>query len=127
MERKTGYKKWLSALLPIAIFIILSNIPPLKWIYAWHDQDDYNYTTYDGSFTFSETQFQRRDFRMCKSIFIDLTKSNELPDSSALYRLNKNRVWKFWRWGGDYLFKEKYRLHFIEWSDVDKRNNWVFF
>lgn len=102
------------------VIIVMSNFPPLKWIYTWFDQDDYNYTTYDGSFTFSESQFKGRDFKMCESTFTNLKTSGQLPDSSRLYRLNENSIWKFWRWG-DYLLKKKYKLIFLDWSEVKQR------
>jgi len=119
-KKNTGrYFLWL-----LIIFVVISNIPPVKWIYTWFAPDDYDYSTYNGSFTFDEIQFKGRDFRMCKDLFIKLKESHELPDSSRLYRLNKISIWKFWRWS-DYLFKEKYWLPFLNWADVQKRRGHV--
>ena len=103
----------------ILVFLVLCNIPPLKWIFTWFDHDDYQYSNYNGSFTFQEIQFKGDDFDLCMYRFNNLKKTGEISDT-VLYRLNRNNPFKFWRYA-DYLLKAKYHLPYQPWDEIKKR------
>ena len=109
----------------IAVFsiIILSNIPPFKWPFTWFDHDDYRFSTNNGSFTFQEFQFKNRDFAMGRGRFLYF-KNNCRCNNTILYRLNKNNLLKFWRYG-DYIFKKKYRLPYESWENIEARRGYI--
>jgi hypothetical protein len=107
------------AIVMFLVFLILCNLPPLKWPFTWFDHDDYRYSNDNGSFTYAEFQFKERDFAMGWRRFTDFKKECKCADTT-LFRLNHNNPFKFWRYG-DYLFKKKYRLPYQSWDKIEKR------
>ena len=99
-----------TAMIALLVIVIASNV--------FSQNHDCSYTNYTGSFTFEERNFNSRDFMMCLKKFNEFKSTNN-PDT-ILYRICGKSGLHFWNYA-DYLFKEKYKLPFIEWNEVKMR------
>ena len=64
----------------------------------------------------TKNAFKFRNFELCMvnwHAFKSIVKKD-----TTLYRLTKINVLNFWLWA-DYLFKEKYRLPYKSWKEID--------
>ena len=79
---------------------------------------DCSYSNYNGTFTFEERNFQSRDFMMCLKKFDEFKKTNN--SDTILYRICEKKGSHFWNYA-DYLFKEKYKLPYMDWKEIETR------
>ena len=79
---------------------------------------DCGFSSGDANFTFKEMNFGEYDFGVCQSRFQEFKKRN-LGDTT-LYRLCPKNIFHFWDYG-QYLFSEKYRLPYKQWSEIEAR------
>lgn len=93
----------------LGLFVLLNLFTP---------EPDCSYSNYTGSFTFAEMNFKERNFRNCEAKF-GIFKRQYRTDT-VLYRLRSKDLWQFWNYRR-YLCSDKYRLPYIEWSDVQLR------
>jgi hypothetical protein len=103
----------------VLVVVILTNVPPIKWVIG---QEDLLYSNASGTFTFAEMNFTSRNYKMCMNKF-HMFKAENKKDT-VLYKLEPVNPLKFWRWG-DYLTKEKYRLPYKHWEEIEARRGHV--
>jgi hypothetical protein len=96
------------------LIILIFNLTPAKWIAGY---DDLLYSNETGTFTFNEANYAGRNYQLCKVNFEEY-KKNEKTDT-ILYRITQKNFFKFWRWG-DYLTKEKYKLPYRDWKEIER-------
>jgi hypothetical protein len=100
-------------LIIFVIFIVVLNIPPIKYITG---PDDILYSNANGTFTFNETNFTGRNYGLCIDNFNAFKIDNK--KDTILYRITEMNFAKIWRWG-DYLTKEKYELPYKSWQEIE--------
>lgn len=96
----------------VIILIVLVNLPPIKWLTG----EDLLYSNATGTFTFDEVNYKGRNFELCMVNWYAFKSS--VKKDTTLYRVTTINVLKFWHWA-DYLFKEKYRLPYKSWTEID--------
>lgn len=101
------------AIILVLIFIVVLNIPPIKWFVG---SEDIMYSNINGSFTFVEANYAGRNYKLCIENF-QVFKSNNKTDT-VLYRISPINVLKIWRWF-DYIMKDKYGLPYKAWEEID--------
>ena len=99
-------------LLFLLLFIILSNLSPLRLFYK---ENDCRYSNGDGLFTYAEWNTEGDDFEECKFKFQDF-KNRKLGDT-VLYRVSSMDILHYWDYG-QYLFAKKYRTPYKDWNDI---------
>jgi hypothetical protein len=97
----------------LIIFIVVINIPPVKYITG---PDDILYSNANGTFTFNEANFTGRNYSLCIDNFNAFKSVNK--KDTILYRISHMNIAKIWRWG-DYLTKEKYKLPYKAWKEIE--------
>lgn len=100
----------------LTFILVLLTVVVLSNVFSQHH--DCSYSNYKGSFTFEERNFQNRDFMMCLKKFDEFKKTNN--SDTILYRICVKKGSHFWNYA-DYLFKEKYRLPYMNWEEIEVR------
>lgn len=99
-------------MITLGIFLILSNLPPIKPLLEMFFTPPYRYVTRDQMF---KDGYENN--RMGKSydevmLLFDQFKQEHNQPNAVLYRKFTIKPYKFWLWG-DYLFHPKYRLPYL--------------
>lgn len=97
----------------LILISILTNIPPLKWVWG---QEDLLYSNSNGSFTFDEVNNQGRNYKLCLENFQSFKATH--PNDTLLYRITSMNIFSFWRWA-NYLFDKKYKLPYKSWEEIE--------
>jgi|GEM_PF-2231778 len=99
----------------LLLFIAISNLPPIHWLYK---ENDCSFSSGSGLFTFSEMNFKGDDFNQCNHKFSEFRKRNS--GDTTLYRLCPMNIFHFWDYG-EYLFAKKYRVPYQPWQEIESR------
>ena len=105
----------------IILFIILSNIPPLSFIYKIaFDQTLYKYGNSDASFTVQDHLGKEHSgVFSIKGGFDNYLHEYPLTNNKILYRLFWRNPLCFWRWM-EYIFSDEYKLPYKNWEEIEK-------
>jgi hypothetical protein len=115
-------------LLFVLVIVVITNLPPIKWITG---PDDILYSNANGTFTFDEANISGRNYELCMDNFYAFKSINE--KDTVLFRITPINILEFWRWG-DYLIKGKYKLPYKSWREIERirgpienKTNWQAF
>ncbi|MCZ2458284.1 MAG: hypothetical protein LC128_01545 [Chitinophagales bacterium] len=129
MQKKKKIKWWI---IGIILFMIISNLPPLKGVFGLIlDDDYYRYSNGDGSLTFSEIPFKGRLYNLSPIVPKSFIQTHPNTNDTLVYRLFWKNPLYFWRWG-EYFYDKRYELPYKSWHEIRKKrgydlknsNNW---
>lgn len=106
----------------IAVIMIVSNVSLLNVVFdVFANANDVSYSNDNGTFTFEEINFNRRDFEMCRRRWQNYKQTN-LKDNTTLYRITKKNYLQFWMWH-TYVTDDRFKLPYKDWDSIsDKRH-----
>jgi arylsulfatase A-like enzyme len=79
-------------------FLLLINLPPLRWIINIFTTENYSYTNFNGSFTCSENYGKGGSYENCVLNYADYLKMHAADKDRQLYRCFTLKPWRFWEW-----------------------------
>ena len=109
-------KRWLI----VAIFIVLSNMQPLKFFLQTFIEPfctTLDYSSASGGFRDDEIPLMACNYDGIERRFISY--KQEHPNDTVLYRLYRINPIMFWEWG-DMVTKPKYRLPYLNPKDIPR-------
>ena len=99
----------------LCLFIIASNLPPLRFFYK---ENDCMFANGDGRFTYAELNSEGDNFDECKDKFKGFKKM-KIGDT-LLYRLTPMNIFHYWDYG-KYLFLDKYKIPYRPWKEIESK------
>ncbi|HWC54610.1 MAG TPA: hypothetical protein VG676_13570 [Chitinophagaceae bacterium] len=129
MQKKKEIKWWL---IGIILFMLISNILPLKGLFGFiFNENYYRYSNGDGSFTFTEIPFKQRLYNLNPHLIKIFSDTHPGNSDAIVYRLFSKNPLYFWRWG-EYFYDKRYKLPYKSWQEIRKKrgydlkysNNW---
>jgi hypothetical protein len=99
----------------LAIFLVISNLPPLKSLLEVFLSKPYYYTTKTHKFNGYEYNSKGAVYDEVANGFDEYKEACKQPEI-ILYRTFTAKPYKFWLWG-EYLFHPKYRLLYLPMPD----------
>lgn len=108
-------------LIAIPIILLLCNLVPVKNIFGFlFDENHYQYSNENGSFTFSELKL--RDVKMMQRRW-DLFRKQS--NDTTLYRTFSKNPLAFWRWG-EYFYDKRYRYPYKNWKIIERNRGEIY-
>ncbi len=103
------------------LFLVLSNIPPLRFIYkVAFDKTFYKYSNADASFTVQDYLGKEHSgIYSIRSGFSNYLQKYPSTKNKILYRLFWRNPLCFWRWA-EYIFVDEYKLPYKNWQEIEK-------
>ena len=111
----------------LGFIILFSNLNPIQYLISiFLDENYYQYSNYNGSFTTKEHVFKGTGFRGVKNEFKNYkldSKSFKKSNDTLLYRLFLRNPLRFWHWK-DYFLDERYQLPYKNWKEIRERRGY---
>lgn len=121
MLKRKKIKWWI---ISIILFMLISNIPPLKGVFGLvFNNDYYRYSNGDGSVTFSEFPFKGRLYNLSLVVPKNFVDGHPDTKDTLMYRLFWKNPLYFWRWS-EYFYDKRYRLPYKSWHEIRKRRGY---
>ncbi|WP_266369243.1 hypothetical protein [Tellurirhabdus rosea] len=115
-------KKSIKIFVIISGLVLLSNVPPIRWIVYFGK--DHVYSTAQGVI-FEELPAFGAPYKNVESNFIKYKYLLADKGDTILYRTFSKNALKFWNWY-DYLYHPRYKLPYMNKDEMPKRNEKIY-
>ena len=109
------------ALLFLIVFLVVSNIPPIKSLYGlFIDEGHYRFSNGNGKATWIDNQFKNDHYHLNPTVPKSFIEEFPGTTDTIVYRTFWRNPLAFWRWG-EYFYDKRYKLPYKSWNEIRKR------